>query len=109
MAAEQKKQHGKVRKAQLTYTKCTCIYCNSQLGCKSSLNRHYASCAALKHLLDNSPQSVNETDVGIRKRQLELIERIKEGNKKTLCSFCLEVMSAKKLQSHLTSVHNFPK
>ena len=113
--AEQKRVCGKKvkntggTKAQLLYKKCTCIYCNSTLGCKSSLNRHFVSCPSLKNLLENSPQSVSETDVEIRNKQLELLQRIKDGKKKTLCSFCLEVICAKDMQKHLISVHNFPK
>lgn len=102
----------KKKRRTYPYTKCSCVYCNVMLSCKSSLNRHLASCSALKHLLEVSPQSVSLTDVLTRKHQLELVEKIKAAKKEnatfTTCSFCSDVIDKKSMKLHLSKVHNFP-
>ena len=95
-------------RAQLLYTKCICSYCNSTLACRSSLNRHLVSCATLKHLLEHLPQSINESDVKIRNKQLELLQRIKDRKKKVFstCSLCLDVINEKDMKIHLMKAHS---
>ena len=108
-----KKSKGTAKKKRRTYPyiKCSCVYCSAILSCKSSLSRHLATCGALKHLLDVSPQSVSLNDVLTRKRQLEILEKVRERKKEktfTTCSFCSDVIDAKSLNLHLSKVHNFP-
>ena len=82
-----------------------CIYCNKQfsiLSTKSNLNKHLAICKKLTELLLKNPSNVNCADVEIRDKHLAEMNKI--------CPFCaVMVGSEKKLNSHLSNVHNFPQ
>ena len=89
--------------------KTVCIYCNAKLSSKSTLNRHLATCKNLTELVLRNPSNAKSlqtlVDIDMRNKQLDMIKK-----RERICAFCgMTVASEKKLNSHLSSVHNFPK